>query len=474
MTAPAEAHADSTVAIPEAVIELDGVESLHLKGIALRVGAGERVAIIGRSGEGKTVLLRTILGLQRASRGHVRLLGRDVRSHEPVGGLGVAFQSPGLFDAWSCRQNLERALDIEIDDAELRALLGEVGLEHIPPDESPRTLSGGQQKRLSVLRAVTRATRLLVLDEPTSGLDPDSGDRLCDFLGRELRRSSAALLLVTHDYDLALRLCERIVLLTPGDLQEITVRGMDHQTSSETMREALRNSVRQKEHVATSRLTWGTAATTEEFFVQSLPLAAATMLPLGAMIVAQSTTLTFIDISAKIPGGVVAATFREMAPLVVGLLVSARIASRVAAEVAGMSYTAQLDSMRVLGISRLRLLVMPFVTAAALVFPLCIVIAAMAAIAGGTIIAATGWPGLTIGANRFLRLSLEAVTPLLAGSCLLKGILMGILVSGVSYAVASRPVASAGALGRTVTRATVASSIAVIVVDIIVSWSFFS
>lgn len=194
------------------------------------------------------------------------------------------------------------------------------------------------------------------------------------------------------------------------------------------------------------------------------------MFPLGAMMVAQTAGMVSFDISPRIPGGLVTAVFREIAPLVVGLLVSARVSSRVSAEVAGMSYTAQLDSMRLLGVSRMRTVIVPFVLAAALVFPLCILVGGAAAVAGGATLASIGMRRLTIGAGRFLSLAVDAAEPATLGACMIKGVLAGIVVAALSYAIASRPVASASALGDAVTRSTVTAAVCVILIDIVVSW----
>lgn len=460
----------------ESVIEVRGLRKLRLRDVSLRVDAGERVAIVGRSGEGKTVLLRSILGLLAPEAGEVRLLGGSPRSVAgDLPGLGVAFQNPGLFDAWSIRQNLAAAAAGPISDDQLRSLLAEIGLGNISLDRSPKRLSGGQQKRVALIRAVLRGTRLLILDEPTSGLDPETAARVATFLEASTARSATAVLLITHDYETALRISSRVLLVTAsGSLEEIDVDRSQPEQAERAIRETLRSQAAGSDDGTRDSLAWGTAAAAEDFVAQALPLSILTMVPLGAMMVAQTAGLVSIDISPRIPGGLVGAVFREIAPLVVGLLVSARVSSRVSAEVAGMSYTSQLDSMRMLGVSRMRMLIAPFVIAAALVFPLCIVAGGFAAVAGGSTLAAFGLRHLTIGAGRFVSLAIDALDPISLGACMVKGALMGIIVAALSYAIASRPIESASALGDAVTRSTVASAVCVIVVDIIVSWTLLS
>ncbi len=460
-----------------AVLEVTGLERLSLRGVDLRVAAGERVAIIGESGSGKTVLLRCLLGLERPIAGRISVFGRPVgRGAVSVRGLGVAFQQPGLFDAWSVRRNLVPDGEDGVSDEIVSEQLQRLGLDGVSLDEHPQTLSGGQQKRLAFLRAWLRGRRLLILDEPTSGLDPETTVRITRFLDASLRQDPRTLLIVTHDYRFALALCTRICLLSDGTLRDVTPTDAEAAgTLEQRLRERSPDRRADRQPGGGSRpLRWGLGATFHDFFVRGLPLSLGTMAALGAMLVAQSAAASPVDVSRWVPGVVVNGVFRELAPLVVGLLLASRIGARISAELGGMSYTAQLDSMRVLGISPVRRLGLPFAVASALTFPACIVLGALAAIGAGGLSVGAGWTGLHIGVNRYFFLARDAVEPVLVASCAVKGVLMGLAVVAVAYVFGSRPVSAAASLGRLVTGAAVLASVTVVLVDVVVSFAFFT
>jgi len=146
----------------------------------------------------------------------------------------------------------------------------------------------------------------------------------------------------------------------------------------------------------------------------------------------------------------------------------------MASEVAGMRYSAQLDSMRMLGISPVRKLLVPNAIASAITFPVNILLGAFLAAAGGAWVAQFPWSGLSISVTRFRYLAQEALTPLLIGSALMKGICMGASVAIVCYVIGSRAVRSAAQLGTAVTQAVFAGSITVILIDFLFSWLLFA
>jgi phospholipid/cholesterol/gamma-HCH transport system permease protein len=146
----------------------------------------------------------------------------------------------------------------------------------------------------------------------------------------------------------------------------------------------------------------------------------------------------------------------------------------MASEVAGMRYSAQLDSMRVLGISPLRKLLVPNAIASAITFPVNILLGAVLAVAGGAWVAQFPWSGLSITVTRFRYLAQDALTPLLLGSVVVKGICMGACVAIVCYVIGSRSVRSAAQLGSTVTQAVFAGSVTIILIDFLFSWLLFS
>lgn len=195
-----------------------------LSAIDLAVNAGEAVAVLGPSGSGKSTLLGLLAGLDRPSVGEVSLLGEplggkseDERAALRAGRVGFVFQSFQLLPGMTALENVALALQIGGRPAARRqagALLGEVGLgERLT--HLPRQLSGGEQQRVALARAFAGDPDVLFADEPTGNLDVDSGARVMDLLFGLRDRVGSALLLVTHDQQLAAR-CDRIVRLEGG------------------------------------------------------------------------------------------------------------------------------------------------------------------------------------------------------------------------------------------------------------------
>lgn len=214
-----------------AAIRLDGVHKAFgalevLRGFDLTVRRGETVAIIGRSGSGKSVLLKHVAGLVRPDRGGVRVLGRRLSGldREELHGIrlrmGYVFQFAGLFDSMSVADNVRMALrnrDVPPERMEerVRECLELVELAGIE-EKVPAELSGGMRKRVGLARAVAGRPELLLFDEPTTGLDPVT-TALIDGLTLRLRDElDATALMVTHAMESAYRVADRIVMLFRG------------------------------------------------------------------------------------------------------------------------------------------------------------------------------------------------------------------------------------------------------------------
>jgi ABC-type multidrug transport system ATPase subunit len=457
------------------VLRVQNLQQITLQGLDLEVQSGENVAIIGPSGSGKSILLRCILGLMASESGTIQVLNESMDGR-PVNrpGVGVAFQEPGLFDGLTVAENLQLASEEELPDQRFRELLVDVGLEQVDLDTSPAVLSGGQQKRVALARAFLRGNRILILDEPTSGLDPGSIREVVSLLSR--KTEDRTLLLITHNYEVALSLCERVLLLDQGQLEDVTPSAATEDQAVDHLETALSTASAPDTDSDPERPSkgWGTFAALWSFLRRSVPLSAAIMAVLGILLVVQTADLGFIDISRYVPEAVVNSIFRELAPLVIGLLLAGRLGAEMASEVAGMRYSAQLDSMRVLGISPVRKLLVPNAIASAITFPVNILLGAFLAAAGGAWVAQFPWSGLSISVTRFRLLAQEALTPLLVGSALVKGICMGASVAIVCYLIGSRAVRSAAQLGTAVTQAVFAGSITVILIDFLFSWLLFA
>ncbi|MGL4744516.1 MAG: ABC transporter ATP-binding protein [Dermatophilaceae bacterium] len=208
---------------PGGVVEL-------LRAAELRVEAGATVAVMGRSGSGKSTLLRALGLFQPFDAGHYTLLGRSVGglsdrqcSMMRAGQVGFVFQEFRLLPHLNATANVECAAALAgmpwrgRRRAAHRAL-GLVGMSH-RLKAGPRTLSGGEQQRVSLARALVKAPALLLADEPTGALDQETAAQVLAVLDEAVASTGAALVIVTHDPDVASH-CQRVLHLRDGRLHE--------------------------------------------------------------------------------------------------------------------------------------------------------------------------------------------------------------------------------------------------------------
>jgi phospholipid/cholesterol/gamma-HCH transport system ATP-binding protein len=214
------------------------VERLHksfgsqrvLNGISLTVSRGETLAVLGRSGTGKSVLLRLIIGLQKPDSGSVRIHGQDIAGLDldQLGGIrkkmGFLFQHAALYDSLTVEQNVAFPLQhhrkemakCEQDDL-VKELLAEVGMEG-DLEKMPSDLSGGMQKRVGLARALALEPDILLLDEPTAGLDPISSGEVDDLVLKLQEKHQMASIFVTHDLHSAKTIADRLALINEGNV----------------------------------------------------------------------------------------------------------------------------------------------------------------------------------------------------------------------------------------------------------------
>ena len=191
-------------------------------GLDMQVRRGEVFGILGGSGSGKSVLLRSILGLRRPQAGSVMVEGVDLTQlDEPEmrrakSRYGVTFQHGALFSALTVRENVQlpmiEHLDLPKDALEDLARL-KISLVGLPPDAGgkyPAQLSGGMVKRAALARALALDPKLLFLDEPTSGLDPISAAAFDDLIAYLQKELELTVVMITHDLDTIFRICERV------------------------------------------------------------------------------------------------------------------------------------------------------------------------------------------------------------------------------------------------------------------------
>jgi phospholipid/cholesterol/gamma-HCH transport system ATP-binding protein len=201
-----------------------------LNGISLAVGRGETLAVLGRSGTGKSVLLRLIIGLEKPDSGSVRIHGQDIadlaldQMGEIRKKMGFLFQHAALYDSLTVEQNVAFPLlhhKKEMSKSErgdrVEELLAEVGMESALA-KMPSDISGGMQKRVGLARALALEPDILLLDEPTAGLDPISSGEIDDLILKLQQEHHTASIVVTHDLHSAKTVADRLALLNEGDI----------------------------------------------------------------------------------------------------------------------------------------------------------------------------------------------------------------------------------------------------------------
>jgi phospholipid/cholesterol/gamma-HCH transport system ATP-binding protein len=199
-----------------------------LRGIDLEVFKGENVVVLGRSGTGKSVLIKIISGLLLPDKGSVQVLGQEVERlnekemRELRMKIGFSFQSSALYDSMNVRENLEFPLTRtkkEMTKNELDKVVEEtldaVGLSD-KMDQMPADLSGGQRKRIGIARTLMLKPEIMLYDEPTAGLDPITCIEINNLINEVQERYKASSIIITHDLSCAKATGDRIVMLMEG------------------------------------------------------------------------------------------------------------------------------------------------------------------------------------------------------------------------------------------------------------------
>jgi len=225
----AEEHGGAPVVAVEDLHKSFGNQNV-LSGISVAVRRGETLAVLGRSGTGKSVLLRLIIGLEKPDSGSIRIRGQEIGglALDQLGEIrmkmGFLFQQAALYDSLTVGENVGFPLQHhrkQMSKSErgdrVRGLLAEVGMEG-DVAKMPSDISGGMQKRVGLARALALEPDILLLDEPTAGLDPISAGEIDDLVLKLQQEHHMASIVVTHDLHSAKTIANRLVLLNEGQI----------------------------------------------------------------------------------------------------------------------------------------------------------------------------------------------------------------------------------------------------------------
>jgi phospholipid/cholesterol/gamma-HCH transport system ATP-binding protein len=199
-----------------------------LNGIDLEILKGENIAVLGRSGSGKSVLIKIISGLLKPDSGTVKVLGQEV---DKISGkalqalrlkIGFSFQSSALYDSMSVRENLafplvrnKRNLKTKEVNMAIESVLNDVGLSQTI-NQMPSELSGGQRKRIGIARTLIMKPEIMLYDEPTSGLDPLTCIDINNLIVKVQQQYNASAIIITHDLTCAKTTADKVTMIVNG------------------------------------------------------------------------------------------------------------------------------------------------------------------------------------------------------------------------------------------------------------------
>jgi phospholipid/cholesterol/gamma-HCH transport system ATP-binding protein len=219
----------------QAVIEINHLKksfgSLEvLKDVSLKLFNGENLVVLGKSGSGKSVLIKCIVGLLQSDGGTINVFDQDVNAlkTKEMGDLrqkiGFLFQSGALYDSMTVKENLEfplRRIQKNLSDKEIDEKIN-IALENVGLADAlykmPSQLSGGMRKRISLARTIVVDPMIMLYDEPTTGLDPVTSDEISELINSVQKKYKTSSLIITHDIKCATNTADRMIMLMEGEV----------------------------------------------------------------------------------------------------------------------------------------------------------------------------------------------------------------------------------------------------------------
>ena len=223
-----------SIKTPELVIEINnlskGFDDLQvLKNLSLKLVDGENLVVLGKSGSGKSILIKCIVRLLRADQGTITVLGENVNELTRKGlaalreKIGFLFQSGALYDSMTIKQNLEfplirlkKKLTKKEREEKIEEVLENVGLADTLY-KMPSELSGGMRKRASLARTIVVEPLIMLYDEPTTGLDPVTSDEISALINDVQKKYKTSSIIITHDIECARATAGRVIMLQDGE-----------------------------------------------------------------------------------------------------------------------------------------------------------------------------------------------------------------------------------------------------------------
>jgi len=222
----------------EAVIAINNLKKSFpdnpvLQGVDILVNQGENVVVLGRSGSGKSVLIKIVAGLLKPDSGEVKVLGQDVAALDTMAlqalrqHIGFSFQGSALYDGMSVKENLEfplvrnkRNLNKKQVAEAVEQVLSDVGLLHTI-NQMPSELSGGQKKRIGIARTLILHPEIMLYDEPTGGIDPITCVELNHLINKVQKQYNTSAIIITHDLTCARMTGNRVAMLLDGKISRL-------------------------------------------------------------------------------------------------------------------------------------------------------------------------------------------------------------------------------------------------------------